>query len=430
MKETTTPTAVPVRPKITNVDRIDTATPVPPSPADLHFELALWARSLENFCSIGQQAFPIEATSAAENRNYRNEFHITHAILIKCSELIEELGRVSELSISPIGKEIDEFRGLAKALIVSNNTFARNPFLNFAEWNAWSGIVADRIGSCELYNSFDTELERLGSEFLPERFQQLVGSPHLAAEDRDDLQRFLPRLGGILRSLEVVRALLTRDAPVKSTLAIFAFIYEAIDELNLDINERLSQRDDETTEMFAMLDAAAYTLSIESRKVFTHELAAVIDIRSATAVFARIESAFGLLSDNIRQLLAGFLSLAEPNVTAHELFPEFSQKLAQSLTLRADLWSILLAARAAEINAAEAEMGALRAAVEICIQRSISYLFYKDRETFERFAYEIEASPGGSDVGPILHRFSAYVETLFRQVGMRTIFANHPFTPE
>jgi hypothetical protein len=432
LKETTTPTAASVRPKITNVDRNpeDLGPPLPKSPADLHFELALWARGLESFCSIGQQAFPVETNSAGKSRNYQNEFQITHAALIKCGELIEELSQNSNASNVPLGEDIKAFRSLLSALLISNNAFTRNQTLNFAEWNAWSEIVSERIQRSALYNGFDAECEKLGPEFLPERFMKLIDSAEFSPEDRDDLLRFVPRLGGILRSLEVVRQMLTRDAPVKPTLAIFAFIYETVDELVFEINERLSRRTDETSEMFAMLDASTYTLTIESKKAYSHELAAVIDIRSATAVFSRIESAFGLLNDSIRQLLAGFLRVAEPDVTPTDLFPEFSQKLEQSLVLRADLWSILSASRKAESNASDEAMDALRDELALCLQRSVSYLFYKDRETFERFCNEIAASPSGADAGPILHRFSAFMETLFSQVGMRAVFANHPFTEQ
>jgi hypothetical protein len=290
--------------------------------------------------------------------------------------------------------------------------------------------VADRLARCEIYRKFESEFERQGRSFLPERLKDFIEKRDVADEDRQDLRSFLPRFAGILRSLEVVRRMLATDTPLKPSLAIFAFVYEAIDELIFDINERLSRRADESSECFGMLDGASYTLRIETKKVFSQELAAVIGMRSATAVFARIESAFGLLNDNIQQLLAGFLRLAEPDASPGDLFAEFNEKLERSIELRSSLWSVLRSVRQAETDPSENELIALRSLLDRFNRETISFLFYKDRETFERFSEEIAISPSGNEAGPILHRFSAYAETLFNQVGMRAVLSNHPFSAE
>ena len=63
------------------------------------------------------------------------------------------------------------------------------------------------------------------------------------------------------------------------------------------------------------------------------------------------------------------------------------------------------------------------------LDRTISFLFHKDREVFERFSEEIFATGEKKDIVPILHRFGAYIETLLAQVNMRTVLAIHPFDP-
>ena len=51
----------------------------------------------------------------------------------------------------------------------------------------------------------------------------------------------------------------------------------------------------------------------------------------------------------------------------------------------------------------------------------------KDKETVERFVEEILVTSDKKDLVPILHRFGAYLETLFGQVNMRTVLAKQPF---
>jgi hypothetical protein len=428
----TTQTAEPERAKITNVDRIDVRSDELASPAvdDLRFELSVWLRGLECFCSIGDRSFPVPPAQIGAERNYRSEFQITHAILIKCSELSEKLSRDAFINGEMTPEDVSEASQAISTLVISNNVFAQSPVLNFVEWNAWREIVSNRISSCGAFEQFEFDRDRNGLSFLPEGLRSLLAARELSPDDARDLRMVLPRLGAILKSLDIARQMLAADEPLKPALAIFAFVHESIEELIFDINERLSTRSDEDGEFFGMLDAASYTLRIESRKVFAQELSSVIGTRSATTVFARVESAFGLLNDNILQLLAGFVRLSESASNSDQMFPEFRQKLDQSTVLRARLWAVLAAVRTSESDPSEVNLTSLRSLLAEFLQFHVSFLFYKDRETFERFCSEIELGPDGAEAGPVLHRFSAYVETLFTQVGMRTVLSNHPFVPE
>ncbi len=57
----------------------------------------------------------------------------------------------------------------------------------------------------------------------------------------------------------------------------------------------------------------------------------------------------------------------------------------------------------------------------------VRFLFYKDTETVERFIEEILVTKQNKDLVPILHRFGAYLDTLFGQVNLRAVLADHPF---
>ena len=58
------------------------------------------------------------------------------------------------------------------------------------------------------------------------------------------------------------------------------------------------------------------------------------------------------------------------------------------------------------------------------------YLMYKDWEALERFAEEIDSARDAGELSRTLHRFEAYLETLFGQVNMRAVLADHPFDPK
>ena len=134
-----------------------------------------------------------------------------------------------------------------------------------------------------------------------------------------------------------------------------------------------------------------------------------------------------MLNDNIQQLSAGFARLAEPGINAIDIFPVFHQKLDQSLELRSRLWEILCIVRQLESDSSAEGLVGLRVELKKFLTEPVSFLFYKDRETFERFCTEIAITSEITEAGPVLHRFSAYLETLFGQICIRAVLSNHPF---
>ena len=223
--------------------------------------------------------------------------------------------------------------------------------------------------------------------------------------------------------------MLRNDEPLKPTLPIFSKVYEQTQDLISYINNRLARFPDEEAELFNSLDGASYTASLELKKVYNEELTGLVGMRAIPSIFARIETAYALLSDSFQQILAGFARLIEPDVAVSDLFPNFRIKLEQSLNLRKQLWRISQAIRAAEKQPEKQPLDDLKSELTEFLGDTINYLFFKDKETLERFSEEIFVTTERKDLVPILNRFGAYLETLTGQVNMRNILSNHPFEP-
>ena len=134
-----------------------------------------------------------------------------------------------------------------------------------------------------------------------------------------------------------------------------------------------------------------------------------------------------MLNDIFKQILSGFALLADPDASMLDMFPSFRSKLDQSLQLREHLALVRNSVRIAEQAPGKTELDDLKRELTDLLDSTMQYLFYKDRETIERFSEEIFAAGDKKDLVPILHRFGAYLETLFGQVNMRTVLADHPF---
>lgn len=403
-------------------------------PHELSFEFGLWLAGLASFIRSGGQAFD-KGASEATQRDWAKECRLTYAALVKCTKLsfrlrqaliaqggeFETNGR--RISVS----DLDAFTLVVRDVIVLNESVLRGGKLDFADWRSWAENLTGRLSVSPVRNKLIDISNSSGGSFLPAKLRELLAAGRMPFSDDVDLRTLLPRFGSLLGSLGVVARMLERDEPLKPSLIVFARIYEQTNELINHMNNRLSRFSSEGAVMFDSLDSASYTAGLELKKVYSQELTGLVGVRPVPSVFARVETACELLTDSFRQILAGFASVIDERISLSDLFPSYTVKLEQSLALRQHLWDLLDAVRAAEQDPDKKSLEIATGQLGEFLQRTASFLFHKDKETFERFAEEVFATTEKKDIVPILHRFGAYLETLHGQVNMRTVLADHPF---
>lgn len=404
---------------------------------DLAFELGLWLSGLESFLNVRQHSFADENRAKSAARDWSKEFRLTHSALLLCSKLNFQFGvnlrekGAFEKTNAGSGKieigaaDVREISRVLKDSILLNEGLLRAAPASFGEWTAWSAFLGERFRSTESFGKLIASAENCGEQYLPAVLQQLFTSRAFA--EQPDLRWIVPRFAKILKWLSVVGRMLRDDEPLKPTLLIFARVYEQTQELVGYINNRLQRFPNEESEFFNSLDGAAYTASIEIKKVYNQELNGLVGVRPAPSVYARIETAYALLNDSLQQTVVSFARLVEPQLDARAVFPDFQLKFEQSIVLRRDLRRILKIVQIAEQRTEANSLADLRRELRAFLETSLHFLFYKDKETVERFVEEILITIDKKDLVPILHRFGAYLETLFGQVNMRTLLANHPF---
>ena len=415
----------------------------------LIFDLGLWLSGLESFLNIQNHSFAEDSRPKAVTRDWTKEFRLTHSALLLSSSLTfqltqtfknqnlsadrdEEFNLLTDSnsaieSLNITNGEIFELSMALRDAVLLGEGLLRAAPLKFAEWTAWSNSLSAKLKKVSAFDKFVKSAERTGEEFLPPKVVELLAKKAISAAAEADLRLVLPRIAKILKWLSVIEEMIAQDKPLKPALLIFARLYEQIQELTKYINNRLLRFSNQEDELYAALDGAAYVASIELRKVYQHELTNVTEIRPTPQARARIEASQGLLTDSFQQTLVGFVRLLDPTVQAHDVFPVFRDKLNASITLRRDLWELMQGVQAAEQKVENYPLEDLTAKLTKFVQTSMRHLMYKDWETFERFVEEILRTSNIKDLTPILHRFGAYLETLFGQVKMRSVLADHPF---
>ncbi len=414
---------------------------------NLIFNLGLWLSGLESFLNIQNHSLTEDSRTKAVLRDWTKEFRLTHSTLLVCSSLTFQLAQAlknqnlseseefgfsvdSESAAESLDISADEFFELSMALrdaILLGEGLLRAAPLRFVEWTAWSNSIGIKLKKVSAFDKLIKSAEKTGEDFLPPKVNELLAKKNVSAATKADLQLVLPRIAKILKWLSVIEEMVEQDKPLKPALLIFARLYEYIQELTNYLNNRLLRFPNQEDELYGALDGAAYVASIELRKVYQHELTNVTEIRPTPQARARIEASQGLLNDSFQQTLIGFVRLLDPAINDFDVFPVFREKLNASIVLRRDLWELLQDVQMAERAVENYPLEDLDNKLNKFVQTSMRHLMYKDWETFERFVEEIMRTSNRTDLTPILHRFGAYLETLFGQVKMRSVLANHPF---
>lgn len=402
-------------------------------PDQVLFDIGLWLTGLEGFLCNWDRISRDTQRSGDADASWAKEFRLTYSALIHCSELNYELrkGLAARHSAAyPVGLTVEDCDGFVlelRELIMINRNLLDSANLKFEAWRTWNHLLVDKLRKLPMAGKFAKSWGQDGLQHLPADLKKLLSNPSLSFSDRTDLTEVLARFAIIIRSLNVVGRMLKEDRPLKPTVLVFAKVHERSQDLISFINSRLTRFQDESAELFASLDGASYTASLELKKVYQQELTGLVGIRPAPSIHAKVETAYASLNDSFEQILAGFARLVDANVVVTDLFPGIQLKLERSLTLRRFLWKTLKAVQAAEADPRKDLVDAVRKELNGFMNEPADYLFFKDRETLERFTEEVFATSESKDLVPILHRFGAYLETLFGLVNMRTVLASHPF---
>lgn len=410
-------------------------------------ELGMWLCSLQSYFNTRNHPLDETERAAILSRDFRPETRIAQIVLLRSARLVHSLLQ-GETNATSAETEITKASSFVthSLLFETEEQDASLVRLNALLGDAWavgqalSGAGAVGFGE---WSSFGiTLLRELEHSPAATRLVQ-----HARQASHVNLQPALPALaerltpdvlsanvhaifsqiGLLLERLRFVEHLLRHDQPLKQTLPIFTLVQaEARDLLRL-IETRALPVEGLDTAVFESLDGTAYAIRMELRKTFGHELVGLSTLRQAPALYAKVEAAHGLLRDCFQQSTLALAQVFDQTLDGARLFTAFQTKLEQSLKLRQDLWTLLELVSRAEQERERRPLAPLLERLNAFREGSMRYLMYKDWETFERFVEEVAAARGAVELGPVLHRLNAYLETLFGQVNIRAVLSDHPF---
>ncbi len=414
-------------------------------------ELFTWLRALRSFFNVRNHALTESERTEILARNFKYEDLIVRESMRHCLELlvglsdrlanpqenetmftsrsVAPLTLMDDEDMAPVPKRNDDslepcesLRSLYPLIGMAKE----NNFVSFREWAHLGKILEPRIS--ETVSSLSTRLQCEATEEVHARLLALVEEITPVEFGAEFLKLFLS-LSRALEYLRIIHGRLRLDLPLKLTLPIFALVREETRTALEVIEKRMLTDESVDRSILEALDGTAYAIRIELRKSFEHELTGLCELRQPPHVYAKVETAHGMLRDCFQQSIVALGNIFDPTLDGLQLFESFQTKLDQSLALRRDIWQLLQLVRRIDRGREESSLPALLKMLAAFRMGSLRHLMYKDWESFERFAEEVENARGATDLAHVTHRFNAYLETLFGQVEMRAVLSSHPFNP-
>ena len=400
----------------------------------------MWLRALRSFFNAANHPLSDAERAGIGERSFKCETGVVRDALVRCLHLLSNLARgdapgqdVSHAagalglvgakeSLGDLGEVFKDVCRLSDALLESSS-------VGFVAWSSLGSVLERELRRSEAAGLILAAGQAAGAAELQEQLVKLAHglTPEDLGEDLLEIFQSFSRLLALLRFVEVS---LKGDAQLKRLLPVFTLVHEETRALLDFIEGRALRVEGVGRGASEILDGTAYAVRMELRKAFEHELTGLCSVRQPPQLFAKVENAAGLLRDCYQQSVVALAQSFDPETDGARLFQSFRTKLEQSLELRRELWRLVVLVRR------ESTAGGAPPATEVLAQLAAfgegaqRYLMYKDWEALERFAEEIDAARDAGELSRTLHRFAAYLETLFGQVNMRAVLADRPFDPK
>jgi hypothetical protein len=416
-------------------------------------ELGTWLRALVSFFEPAHQPAAWAGRAETAAHDFSCETRVVRDVLFRCLQLIaspdaeETFGGLNleaellagesppprEAGRAPLraGEGADALPALEEVLkdaCALCDALLEAPSVRLGAWTGLGGMLTRALEqSAAAAELIDASAEPPGG-VLSETLRS-VADRVAPDELGEDVLAVFTIIALALERLRFVEDSLRGDAQLKRLLPIFSLVQaDAAQVLDLIENRALGVEGLERA-VRDTLDGTAYALRMELRKAFEHELSGVCELRQPLQVFSHTESAHGLLRDCLQQSAVALARCFDETVEGGQLFPVFRTKLEQSLALRHDLWQLVQHVRQAAPDPAAQTASLILSRLKAFEEGSLRLLMYKDREPFERFVEEAETAADPAELAAVLHRFEPFLETLFGQVNMRAVLADHPFDP-
>ena len=424
---------------------------------DYLFEMEMWLKGMERFFTVDYLPLSPFERSHASLKNYVEEVGVIRA----------GVNHMATLTTHLLGEGKED---LASFLLYLDSQVGRIPSGAPAARRR-SGAEAELALVVEKLDDFSKVLDEMSkASFLPLQTYLSLGRivigtlkqdpnlgilfnenlrPVLDRNSKQSLQRVLSTLnepahkGALaallvqlfkaLRYVEMVRSTIGSPATRKRALLVFSLLCGESDGVCEFLRKRLVPRFPAESPVTEGLERVLAAQEHEVRKVMEVELVDVALMKDPGLVLTRLEDAAGLLRDLYQQTVIGLAETFSSEVDGRTLFPDYRTRREQSQRVRDDLALLVRTTQAFRAAPDKRSVLALVTELEAFRRGSMRHLMYKDWSLVERFLAGFSRERPPRAFLPAAGQFEAFVKTLIREVGKRSVLtaaAGRPSGPE
>jgi hypothetical protein len=424
----------------------------PPDEVPPAHELAVWLRALQSFFNASNHPLSEDERAAIGERSFNCETSVVRDALMRCLHLLESVARgesqqglagergvAVDVSASSVAADdglgfvgakdsLGDLSDVFKDACRLSDALLESPSVSFGAWLSLGSVVERELRRSEVTHLILSAGHGADASELQEPLVALAHdlTPDDFGEDMLEIFHAFARQLALLRFVELS---LKGDAQLKRLLPIFTLVHEETKALLDFIEGRALHVEGVERKVSEILDGTAYAVRMELRKAFEHELVGLCSVRQPPQIFAKVENSTGLLRDCYQQSVVALAQSFDPGMDGGRLFNSFQTRLEQSLMLRRELWRLIVLVRRASAEGDSFPKWRVLEGLKAFAEGSQRYLMYKDWEALDRFVEEVDSARSAGELSQTLHRFEAFLETLFGQVNMRAVLAHLPFDP-
>lgn len=418
------------------------------------FELEMWVKCFDRFFRIKNHPLSEQEARDIVRRDFSEELKIVRNVSLRMSYLCTELMTEERAEINRFDRYIENYikreyvldgfieklmqqptpedslslltESLADLRAIIDD-LARLPKVSFVAFTSIGKIINREIKRCRYIDlliayKFKPQFDRIENHRLAAIIKGITHD-----QLRQDVAKIFLELFRLLRYLNFIAEDLEKDKPLKNSLLIFSLINSEVRLLLEFIENKVLKLRNLPAEINQAVDSCAYALSMELRKIFGRELVGFVYLRQAPPIYAKVENSHGLLRDAFQQSVVALAQVFDLDLRGDEVFPQFQTKVEQSLTIRNDIWRMLVYVRRFMDTGTKEGIASLIERISLFRDASLKYLMYKDWDAYEQFLEEVIVARTMGEIMDVLHRFAVFLETLLGQVNMRAVLADHPF---
>ena len=418
------------------------------------FELEMWLRSFERFFRIKNQPLSEKETKQLALRNWSEELRLVDNVILRTVQLCTSILTEDQVNLARFDKYVESYlkkddvvdpyieklvrqstpeSGLTllrealedlHVILMDLTRLSRIPYAQLHRGR--EDAATARSGAATSWPCSSTRSSSPSTTGSRTRPWPPPSAAIAEPTERKHAARVFLEFFRLLHYLEYADPAHADEDHLKNTILIFSLITSETRLLLTYLERRVLKALSPDSPAFALYDSFVYCLPFELKKVINTELLDISVTRQPDIVRARVENSHGILKDCFQQSVVQLAQAFDAKVEGHDIFPDFTAKLEQSVGLRDSLARLIRAVRQFQAARDEYMAVAMKEEISVFYDHNMKDLMYRDWSGFELFFIEILKCSSLPALAQISHRFETFLMTLFREVQKRSILQNVP----